>query len=177
MQHDAFTGDAFANHGNGIRVVLAHDRHGLDQRDRSAKTAMSLCQLDADGATADDEQVVRAVREVEDRLVGEVRNFRKARYGRHERRGPRCDDIAPRLDTKAARLDFVPAVKLGRSLDHVNAQALEPFHGVMWGDGADDVMHVLVDPCEVDLRFVPVHAEGPGRADGLRGLARRDQGL
>ena len=92
-----------------FRIVLGERRRGLQHRHLRAEPAMRLRQLEADRPAADDDEMLGAALEFEDRLVGEIGRLGKARDRRH--RGGRAgrDHEAPRLDLEVSPTATVAA--------------------------------------------------------------------
>src|SRR5262249_51469600 len=79
-------------------AVLARERlTRFQHRDRGAKAAKGLRELETDGARADDDQMFRPHGEIEHGFVGEVGHRFEPRDRRKRRRGAGRDDEAPRL--------------------------------------------------------------------------------
>ncbi len=66
--------DHIANHSHKIGIVLWQDRCHFDYGDFCAKLLVCLCHFKADGATANDEQVIRANPVLKDGFVGKIRD-------------------------------------------------------------------------------------------------------
>ena len=58
-----------AQHVDQHRIVLDHDPGHFDHRHGGPQTAMGLSHLNADGATAQNDQMARRFFKVEDRLI------------------------------------------------------------------------------------------------------------
>ena len=138
---------------------------------------MRLCHFDADRPATHDDQVLRHFGEIEDGLVGVVRDRVQAGDRRHHRRGAGGDNEALGLDADVAGYDLVRPSEARRVLDDLNTEALEALNRVVWRDGAYDAMHMSVHLGKVDGRLVAVDAELAAVTDGLGSLAGGDQGL
>ena len=177
MQHDALVEQTLAHYVDRVLVVFAHDREALDHGHLDTETPVGLSHFDADRTAADHDQVLGLFGQFEDILIREIGYLVDAGDRRHEGRGPCRDDKAASLDAVAAGLDFASVDELGRSLDHLDAEAFEALNRVMRRNTGNHVVHMRVDLREVDFGFMAVDAELARTADGFGGLAGGDQGL
>ena len=174
-QVDAVGAELVAHHADGGGIVLGQDREQLEDGDRGAEAAMGLGQLAPDRPAADDDQMLRPLGQIEYRLVGQMRHLGQARNRRHRRRRAGRDHDPTGVDPPPVRLDLLRPDEPGGGADHPDPEAFEALLGVVRRDRRDHPFDVIVDAQEIDLRLVPVDPEAPGVADGVRGLARRDQ--
>ena len=153
------TCDAFARQLDRVRSRAhsgssrASGSRRLQHGDLGAEPAEGLRELKPDRTRADDHEMRWARGEIEHSLVGEMRRRVEPGNRRHRRRGAGGDDEAPCLDLDLLADDHrVGVLETGRALDHPHAKAGKALLGVVWRDGGDDVVHVLVDAGEINLR-------------------------
>ena len=151
-----------------FRIVLGERRRGLQHRHPGAEPAVRLRELEPDRPRADDEEMLGAALELEDRLVGEIGRLGQSRDRRH--RGGRAgrDHEAPRLDLEISDRDGCGIGEARRAGDHVHAEAGEALLRVVRRDRRDDAVHMRVAPWRNRLP----RAAASGRT-GRRGAAPR----
>jgi hypothetical protein len=157
--------------------VLARERlRRFQHRDRGAEAAKRLRQLEADRTRADDDEVLRPHGEIEHGLIGEMRRGFEPGNRRKRRRGPGGDDEAPGPDLgPLAHQHGLLVLEARNAFDHANAETSEPLLGIVRLDRGDDVVHVLVDPAEVDVERRGRDSESRPVGDGAGVLAGSDQ--
>ena len=156
---------------------MSKEGGGVDDGDMGAEHAVGLRDLEADGATAEHDQMLDPLVHIEDRLVGEIAHLVEAGDRRDHRRGAGGHDEAPGADEVVPSLDRGLIEEIGLGLDDADAKTGEALDGIVRGDRGDDAVHVVVHARVVDLRFDDVNAEGAGGAHGLGALAGGEQGL
>ena len=77
---------------------MGKKRGGIDDGDMGAEHTVGLRDLEADGATAEHDQVLDPLVHVEDRLIGEIAHLVEAGDRRDHRRGASGHDEAPGAD-------------------------------------------------------------------------------
>ena len=160
----------------GVGVLAVEDVAAVvEQHHLAAQALEGLRQLAADGAGADDRQPFRALREGEDRLVGEVARLLDSLDGRMRRHRPGAggDDRLLEAQGLAVHLHGLGAGEAGVAQEHVHPQLAEALHRVVVADVGADAAHAFHHRGEVHLHVVrPADAEQAGVAD-LRHHARR----
>src|SRR5262249_30327736 len=164
-------------HDRRAFAILARERlRRFQHRDGSAEAAKGLRELEADGARADDDQVLRPRGEIEHGFVGEVRHRVEPRDRRKRRRGAGRDNEAPRRDHDVVPdYNGVAILEARGACDHPHPEAVEALLRIIWRDRRDDVMHVLVDLAEIDVRRSRRYAEGARLRDRAGVLGGGDQ--
>ena len=145
---DAFGRKRVAHDGDGLRVVLRHDLLGFEHGHARTEAAEGLRQLEPDRTAADDEQMLRQDRVVEDRFVREVGRVSETRNWRHQRRRAGGDDEALRLNAGVASFDFGRPGEARVGLDDADAELLETLDGIVRLDRGDDFAHMRHDDAE-----------------------------
>jgi len=140
-----------------------------------------LGHFDADGAAADNDQMVRQVGSLKYALVGKVIDPIQSRDRRHERAGPRGDDETPGFDacafTLAFDLDFPWSGKASITQDDFDAHAFEALHRIIRLYSLDDAVDMAVNALGIDRRVLRADPERPGVAQPFRRVARRQHGF
>src|SRR3982074_1334983 len=109
--------------------------------------------LEPDRTGADHHEMLRPLGELEHRLVGEVRHRREPGNRRPRRRRPGRDHEAARPDLDLGDYGYgLSTLETCGAFDHPHTEAGEPFLGIVRLDRGDDVVPVLVDLAEIDLR-------------------------
>ena len=99
---DALACDLTENDVCAFRIFAGERLRCLQHRHRRAEPAKGLRQLEADGATSNDDEMVGSRDQIEDRLVGEMRGSLKSRN---------CgsDGVDPVAITKRRALIWIPS--------------------------------------------------------------------
>ncbi len=119
-------------------IILAERGDGFDHGDGGTEPPMCLRHLEADRATADDDQMFRPLCLFEQGLVGQVADTVEPRYRRYRGRGARRDDEASGADLDIAGNDGASVLEAGLLLDHVHAKRLEAANGIVRRDRSND---------------------------------------
>ena len=172
---DPFGAQGGQNHRRAIRIIAAKRAGGLDHRHAAAQPLMRLRHFHPDGATTQNQQMVRAVSQGKDRLIGQIGQILDARNRRD--RGMRAggNHEPPRADQGLARLHLTRGGEARPIAQDGDAQPFEPLLAVMWGDAGDDARDVVFHGGKVDCGLYRRNAEGRAAAHGLRRLARREK--
>ena len=165
------------HHRGQFRIVLAQEIEHFQYGHLRAEAPMRLRQFGADGAAADDDQMVRPGVQLEHRLVGQVGHRIQPGDRRHHRGGSRRDDKTLGLYPFAARFQFVGRHEAPFGLDHVHAQTCEAFYRIVRFNGGDNAADMLAQRRVIDLRRHRFHPEPVAVLHDIGGMRRRDQRL
>ena len=138
---------------------------------------MRLRHLEADRAAADDDEMIGAPRQVEDRLIGEIRHRRKTGDRRDCGRGAGRDDEAAGADCRSTGGERARPGEAAGGMNDVYAKPFVPRHRIHRRDGRDDVVDMALDRGEIDLGLADRDAEAPGGATSLGRLRGGEQRL
>ncbi len=177
IEHDLGILEPLEQHLGGLRILMGEEAGGVENGDVGAEHAMGLAELEADRAAAQDDQMLNALTDVEDGLIGQIRDLVEPRDRRDRRRGAGGDDEAAGADQHAAGLHGELVEEVGLRLDHADAEPGEAFDAIIRRYGGNGAMHMIVDAAMVDLRFEHLDAEGGGGAHRIGAFAGREQRL
>ncbi len=177
MEHDLRVGQALEQDGGGFGVLAGEEAVDVEHADMGAEHAVRLAELEPDRTAAEHDEMLDALADVEDGLVGEIGHLVEAGDRRNGRRGPGGDDESAGAHQHAAGLHRELVEEARLRLDHAHAQAGHALDRIVRRDRGDDAMHVIVDAAMVDLGLDHVDAEGGGGAHGVGALAGGEQGL
>src|SRR5690606_6156279 len=108
-----------------LGIVAGEHARGLDESDAAAEPAVRLRHFHAGGAAADDNQMIGALRVLEDRLIGEAGCRLDAGNRRHGGTRAGGDDDAPGPDFPAVRTPRAVIPEARMAADHGDAERLE----------------------------------------------------
>ena len=177
MEFDAVFFQLPAKYRHQFGIVPGHDRKHFKHRYPGSQVAVGLGHLDADGTAADDDQVFGNLAQIEDGFVGQVGHAVQAGDGRNEGGRPGGDHDAAGGDGGIAGLDRAAAGESPLGLDHMNAQAFEPFDGIMGSDSFDGAPHVAIDAGGINDRLTAADPESPAQPHGMGRVTGGQQGL
>jgi hypothetical protein len=180
VQPHALARERIEHHGGAFGVLAGERLARLDHRDRAAEPAEGLGQLEPDRPRADDNEVRGRDREVEHRLVGEVRRLLESgnRRQRGRRAGGNDEASRPDLDVLAGRLRHrhrARIAKARRPCDHVHTERGKAPDGIVGRNRRDHLVDVGVNAREVDLDPSGRDAEHLPARDGMRVPRHRNQ--
>ncbi len=107
----AVAGETVEDDAGELGIVTAQGTRCLNHRDRRAEAPDRLGEFQPNGAAADDDEVGRLARELEDRLVGMEGNVAQAGDVGHGGHGAGGDDEAPRLHDAVTNDDGAPVLE------------------------------------------------------------------
>ncbi len=138
---------------------------------------MGLRHLHADGAAADDDEMLGQRGVVEDGFVGEAGRGVEAGNGRHAGARACGDNEAAGAHFHVVDDDGVAILEARLALHDVDAETFEAGDAVIWRNGGDDAFHVRVDGGEIDLRRDGRNAEARAVGHVIGVLGGGDQRL
>ena len=173
---DAFGLQVPDQQGGKLGVFAAKGTTRLDHRNRGPKPTMRLRHFHPDRPAADDQQMIRALPQGKDCLVGQKRRCLYPHDLRHKGARSGGDHEPPRADHLPPGLNLMWRGKTCKGTDHRAPQPLEPLLTVDRGDFGNDGGDVILDGGVVDLRL---NRGDPGKPPPLRlgGLGGGDQRL
>ena len=121
--------------------------------------------------------MARALGEIEDRLVGQMRRLGKSGNGGQRRRGAGGDDEAARFDVVAVDGDGFGVGEAALAGKDAYAEPIEALARILRLDRGDDVAHMGADRGEIDAEARALDAEARGVAARIGARGRRKQRL
>ena len=181
-QRDAFAGERVEHDGCAFRIGIGQRRRRVEHGDFGAEPAKRLRQLEADGIRANDNEMARALGEIEYGFVGEMRRAGEPGNGRQRRRGAGRNNEASRFDVVTVDRNGFGIGKAALAFEHAHAKAVEAFARILRRDRGDDVMHMGAHRRKIDAEARTLHAEARAIAEhaltqDLGALGRREQRL
>ena len=176
---DALAFELVEHDRGAFRIVLGERLRRFQHGHRAAEPAEGLRHFQADRPGADDDEMLRPLGEIENRLVGEIRTLRRARGSAaapasirsRSRNGARGFRIVAD-DDRPAVLEFRVA------LDHAHAKPGEALRRIGRRDRGDHALHVIVHLGEIDRRrLARSRRTAPALRMSVGALGRRQQGL
>ena len=86
-------------------------------------------------------------------------------------------DHALRINDRVPCLHPSGADEFTARLNDFDAKPLEALQGIVWCDGADHAVHMIVHLFEIDIGFAGLDPELVRRPDGVRGMSGGNHGL
>ena len=149
-------------------------RRRLDHGDAAAEAGEGVRHLQPDRAAAQDQQVVGAFRQIEQRRVGQIRHAGRGRGSAARRRVlPAAMTMRRAVSRRPSTISASGATKRASPRSTVGAEGAEARLGIVRRDRGDRAMDVRAHRGPVDLRLGQADAEAAGAAGRLRGVRRR----
>ena len=169
-QRDAFAFERVEHDGGAFGIVARKRRRRFEHGDVGAEPPKGLRQFEADRAGADDDEMTRAIGEIEHGVAGEVRRVGKAGDRRQRRQRAGGDDEAPRRDGEVAGGDGARIQKPRGAVDDAHAEAGQTLPRFARRHGAGDVAQVRLHGGEIDAEARRLEPEMRGIADDIGAL-------
>src|SRR5262249_52241601 len=134
----------------------------VEDRYLRAETTESLSELASDGAGTDDRETPRALRQLEDVLVGEKARLGEAGDGRPMSATPGGDDRPLEAERRPVHAHRTRPREAAFAEEHVHPEPPKARRRVVRADTRADTAQALHDGTEV-------HLDGPGQADAESG--------
>ena len=165
-------------HDHGAFRIVLGERCGLLQHShRTPQAAEGLRHFQADRPGADDDEMLRPLGEIENRLVGEIRPLVESGDRRHRRRRSGRDHEPARANFDIADNERPAILECRGALDDAHAEPGEALGRIVGRNRGDHAMHVRVHLGEIDRGARRRHAEHAGALHQPRALGRRQQSL
>jgi hypothetical protein len=151
-------------------IVAGKRRRRFEHGDVGAEPPEGLRQFEADRAGADDDEMARAIGEIEHGVAGEMRRVGQAGDRRQHRRRACGDDEAPCRDGEFAGSDAARIQKTRGAVDDTHTETGQALARLNRRNRIGDVAQMGLHRGEIDAEARRLEAEMRGIADDIGAL-------